>query len=271
MHAASPRPFAVVTGASSGIGYELARNFTAHGFDVIIVADETAIATAARDLQKESGAQVRGYQIDLATYDGVEELYAIIRDEGRNLHALAVNAGVGVSGDFTLETQLEDELNMIDLNVISAIHLVKLVSRDMVEQGHGRILFTSSIAAVMPSPFLAVYGATKAFLLSFSEALRSELRETGVTVTALLPGPTDTNFFRRAGMEDTKASAGRKDDPAEVARQGFEALMTGKDHVFAGSLSVKIQGMLAEILPEPLKAEMNRRDLEPGSASKTIQ
>jgi short-subunit dehydrogenase len=265
-----PKPLAVVTGASSGIGFELARNFALHGFDLILVADETAIATAARDLQ-QFGGQVHGHQIDLSTYDGVEELYSLIREKGRSLYAIAINAGIGVSGDFTRETSLEDELNMIDLNIASTVHLTKLVAADMVEQGHGRILFTSSIAAVMPTPFLAVYGGTKAFILSFSEALRNELKDTGVTVTALMPGPTDTNFFRRAGMEDTKAGVGKKDDPADVARQGFEAMMTGKDHVFAGGLNVKLQGLLAEFLPETLRAEMNRRELEPGSAEKTLQ
>lgn len=270
MNATHPKPLAVVTGASSGIGYELARNFAGHGFDLIIVADEPAIITVAKELNS-LGGQVHGYQIDLASAEGVEELYKIIRGGGRGVHALTLNAGVGVSGNFTQETRLADELDMIDLNIASAVHLTKLVARDMVEQGHGRILFTSSLDALMPAPFMAVYGATKAFILSFSEALRNELKGTGVTVTALMPGPTDTNFFMRAGMQDTKAASRKKEDPAEVARQGFEALMTGKDHVFGGSFSIKVQGALAEILPETLKAQMNRHGLESRATHKTVQ
>jgi len=180
----------------------------------------------------------------------------------------AFNAGVGVGGDFARGTDLRDELTLIALNVVSPVHLAKRALPDMVGRGRGRVLFTSSIAATMPAPFEAVYGASKAFLLSFAEALRNELKDTGVTVTALMPGPTDTNFFHRAGMDDTKAGAGKKDDPAEVARQGFEALMAGKDHVVAGSLKTKLMGAANEALPETAKAEAHRHLAEPGSAGK---
>jgi short-subunit dehydrogenase len=172
-----------------------------------------------------------------------------------------------VGGSFAGQTELEDELNLIALNVTSSVHLAKRIVRDMVERKQGRILFTSSIAATMPAPFEAVYGASKAFLLSFSEALRSELKDTGVTVTALMPGATETNFFHRAGMDDTKVATSEKDSAAEVARDGFNALMAGKDKMIAGSFKNKLQGGLgAHILPETVKAELHRKMAEPESA-----
>lgn len=198
----------------------------------------------------------------------METLYSQIKALGRPLDAIAINAGVGVGGEFARETDLKDELNLINLNVVSSVHLAKRIVRDMVEQGSGRILFTSSIASLMPGPFEAVYAASKAFIQSFSEALRNELKDTGVTVTALLPGPTDTNFFHRAGMDDTKAGSQKKDDPAEVAKQGFEALMAGKDAVIAGSLMTKVQGAVSKVLPDTVNAEQHRQLTEPGSANK---
>ncbi len=267
MTSSSTKPLAVVTGASSGIGYDLATQFAQHGFDLLIAAEDQGIAEAAHAFEG-LGAGVESLQVDLATYDGVEELYGKITASDRPVEALALNAGVGVGGDFARGTDLRDELKLIALNVTSSVHLAKRVLPDMVGRGNGRVLFTASIAATMPAPFEAVYGASKAFLLSFAEALRNELKDTGVTVTALMPGPTDTNFFHRAGMDDTKAGAGKKDDPAEVARQGFEALMAGKDHVVAGSLKSKLSGAANEVLPETAKAEAHRRLAEPGSADK---
>ncbi|WP_317987825.1 SDR family NAD(P)-dependent oxidoreductase [Hyalangium gracile] len=172
---------------------------------------------------------------------------------------------VGVGGDFARETKLEDEFNLINLNVTSSVHLAKRVARDMVKRGSGRILFTSSIAAVLPAPFEAVYGASKAFLLSFSEALRNELADAGITVTALMPGPTETNFFHRAGMDDTKVGQDKKDDPAEVAREGFEALMAGKDKVVAGSIKNKLMTAASKFTSDEARAAMQRRMSEPGS------
>ncbi len=265
MNTQANRPLAVVTGASSGIGYELARQFAEHGFDLLVTATGPALDAAASKLNK-SGAQVDAVQADLASYEGVESLYDAIKATGRPVDAIAINAGVGVGGDFARETDLRAELNLINLNVSSSVHLAKRVLNDMVARGSGRVLFTSSIAGVMPGPFEAVYAASKAFLLSFSEALRNELKDTGVSVTALMPGPTDTNFFHRAGMDDTKAGAGKKDDPAQVARQGFEALMSGDDHVIAGSAKNKLQGAAAKLLPETAKAAQHRKLTEPGSA-----
>jgi len=267
MNSSLTRPLAVVTGASNGIGYELAKQFAQHNFDLLITATGPSINEAAQAFEK-LGAQVETVQADLATYEGVETLYDKIKATGRSVDAIAINAGVGVGGDFARETDLKDELNLIELNVVSSVHLAKRVVKDMVDRGQGRILFTSSIAALMPGSFEAVYAASKAFIQSFSQALRNELKDTGVTVTALMPGPTDTNFFHRADMDDTKAGADPKDDPAEVAKQGFEALMAGKDHIIAGSLKTKIMGAASQILPDTLKAEVHRQLTEPGSAHK---
>jgi uncharacterized protein len=239
---------AVVTGASSGIGLELAKLFASNGYDLVIVAEDAGIESAAEQL-RSIGPMVESVQADLATQDGVEELWERVLRLGRDVDAIAINAGVGVGGPF-LETDLDEEINLINLNVTGAVHLAKHVVQHMSERGQGRILFTSSIAAEMPAPFEAVYGASKAFLLSFSEALRNELKDTNITVTALQPGPTDTNFFDRAGMQDTKVGADKKDDPADVARDGFEALMAGKDHVVAGSFKNKVQSTMAQITPD---------------------
>jgi len=261
----STRPFAVVTGASSGIGYELARQFAEHGYDLLITSQHEHIADAERALG-EFGVMVESVQADLATNEGVNELYQRIKDDGRPLAAIAINAGVGVSGNFTEETSLDDELNLIRLNVIAPVHLAKHVIRDMVRTGGGKVLFTSSIAGTMPAPFLAVYGASKAFLTSFAQAIRNELKDSGVTITVLMPGATETEFFHRAGMEDTKLGASEKDDPAEVAKDGFEALMAGKDHVVAGSFKNKVQAVAGHVLPDPVMAEMHRKQSEPGTA-----
>jgi short-subunit dehydrogenase len=258
---------AVVTGASSGIGYELAKQFAQNGFDLVIAADSDRINAAAESL-RQLGAEVRAVQVDLATYEGVEKLYSEISGRGRYVDAVAINAGVGVSGDFARATDLKAELDLIRLNVISPVHLTKRIVKDMLSQGQGRILFTSSIAGTMPAPFLAVYGASKAFLTSFAQAIRNELKDTKVSVTVLMPGATETDFFQRAGMQDTKVGASEKDDPAEVAREGFEALMAGTDHVVAGSFKNKIQAAGGHLLPDPAVAEMHRKQSEPGSANR---
>jgi len=261
------RLFAVVTGASSGIGYELAVQFAQNGFDVLVVAEDAGIRDAAQRLSAYGG-QVENLQADLATYDGVETLYQAIRSSGRTPDALAVNAGVGTSGPF-VESDLSRELNLIRLNVLSAVHLTHRVLKDMVARRSGKLLFTSSIAATAPGPFEATYNASKAFLKFFAQAIRNELKESGVSVTTLMPGPTETDFFRRAGLEDTKLGAKEdKDDPAQVAREGFEALMDGKDHVVAGSFMNKLQATFSHVLPDTATAEIHRKQSEPGSAQK---
>jgi uncharacterized protein len=264
----TPRPLAVVTGASSGIGLELAKQFAGHGFDLIVAAEDDELATAATEL-RGLGVQVDAVQADLATDEGVHELVGRIKTAGRPVDALALNAGIGVSGAFATDTDLADELKTIDLNVRSTVHLAKHVVIDMVDRGEGRILFTSSIAATMPGPYQAIYNASKSFVQSFALALRTELKDTGVTVTSLMPGPTETEFFERADMEDTKIGAmENKDDAADVARDGFEALMAGKERVESASLMTKLQGRGSRFLPDSAKAALHRRMSEPGSAKK---
>src|SRR4051794_7384995 len=233
------RPLAVVTGASSGIGYELAKQFATNGFDLIIAAEDSELDTAEKEL-RSFGTTVEAVRVDLASPAGVEELYGHLKD--RKVGAVALNAGVGAGGAFATDTALEDELEIVDLNVRSTVHLAKYMVRDMVARNDGRILFTSSIASTMPGAYQAVYNASKSFVQSFALALRQELKDTNVSITTLMPGPTDTEFFERADMEDTKVGSGDKDDPADVARDGFEALMKGDERVVSASMKTKAQG-----------------------------
>ena len=262
--ATAHRPLALVTGASSGIGFELARQFLNGGFDVVAVAEDAELDTAVEQLT-DLGGTIHGERIDLADRDGVDELNAAVGALGRPVDAAAINAGVGVGGPF-VDNDLDRELRLIDLNVVSSVALAKHLTRDMVARGHGRILFTSSVAARMPTAFQAVYGASKAFVQSFGQALRNELRNTGVTVTTLLPGPTDTEFFERADLMDTKVGTADKDDPALVAEQGFQGLMDGEGNVLAGTLSSRAMGLGGNVTPDAAGAELNRRLHEPGSA-----
>jgi short-subunit dehydrogenase len=256
------KPLALVTGASSGIGLELARQFAEHGYDLLVTAEDDAIVGAAEELRTQ--ADVQALQTDLRTYDGVERLYQAAVAAGRPVAAVAINAGIGVGGPFA-QTDLAAELDLIHLNVCSSVHLAKRMVVDMAARGEGDVLITASIASTMPAPYQAVYGASKAFLYQFSEALRYELKDSGVNVTALMPGPTDTDFFHRADMEDTRVATGPKDDPAEVARQGFKAMTKGRDHVVAGSMKVKAQGPLSKVSPDRVKAAMHAKLSEPGS------
>jgi uncharacterized protein len=255
------RQLAVVTGASSGIGLELAKQFATHGFDVMIAAEDERLFDSVDELES-FGASVVPVQVDLATFGGVEQLVSAVGETDRPVGALALNAGVGVAGRF-VETALDDDLRLIGLNVASVVHLAKRVLPDMVTRGEGRVLVTASVASTMPGPYYATYAASKAFVLSFAEAIRYELDGTGVTVTALMPGPTDTDFFRRADMLDTKAGQGPKDDPADVAADGFAALMAGDDHVVAGSFKNAVQATAAKVMPEKAKAGAHARQTEP--------
>ncbi|HWC08069.1 MAG TPA: SDR family NAD(P)-dependent oxidoreductase [Solirubrobacterales bacterium] len=265
METGEQRRTAVVTGASSGIGFELAKVFAENGFDLVIAAEDDELDTAAAELGR-IGPSVEAVKVDLATPEGVERLYERIGKSAQPVEALALNAGIGAGGAFATETDLDQELRLVDLNVRSTVHLCKLVLADMVARDRGRILITSSVAATMPGSFQAVYNASKSFDQSFALAIRNELKDTEVTVTALMPGPTDTEFFERAEMEDTKVGAEEKDDPAEVARQGFEALMAGEERVVGGSLKNKAQVLAGKLVPDSKKAEMHREMAEPGTA-----
>lgn len=258
------RPLALVTGASSGIGLELAKQFADDGFDLLITAEDSRLDTATNILSA-AGTQVRSVRADLRTPAGVQQVYSAVTALGRPLAAAALNAGVGRGGAF-LDIDVEDEIEIIDLNIISTVRLAKLVLRDMAARDEGRVLITSSIASTMPGSFQAVYNASKSFLQSFAEALQNELKDTGITITSLMPGPTATDFFRRADMLDTKVGSDPSDDPAVVAKQGYDALMKGKDKVIAGGMSTKAQGAAAKVLPDSVKAGMHRSMAEPGSA-----
>ncbi len=261
------RQLAVVTGASTGIGLCLAREFATHGFDVLMAADEARINDSAQEIES-LGAKVYAVQADLSKEAEVEKLWREVEATGRPVDAIAINAGIGTAGDFADETDLRTELKLIDLNVRSTVHLAKLAARQMKARGEGRILITASIAGTMPTPQMAVYGASKAFDLEFAQSLRYELKDTGVTVTALKPGATDTEFFNRAGMQDTKIGSKGKEsnDPAEVAKQGFEALMAGEQEVFAESTSTKAAGVVGRFMPDSVKASQHEKMAKHGTA-----
>jgi len=257
------RPFAIVTGASSGIGLELARCCATNGFDILIAADEPEIETAANEL-RATGASVEAIQVDLATQEGVDALYAAAK--GRPVSALLANAGRGLGRAF-LDQNFDEIRDVIDTNVTGTLYLIQCVGREMVARGDGKILITGSIAGFMPGTFQAVYNGTKAMLDSFSYALREELKDTGVTVSCLMPGPTETLFFERADLMDTKVGTEKKQPAAEVANVGFEAMMSGDAAVISGWKN-KLQATMANVLPNETLAEQHRKMAEPGTASR---
>ncbi|WP_424811359.1 SDR family NAD(P)-dependent oxidoreductase [Roseococcus sp. YIM B11640] len=254
------RELAVVTGASTGIGHELALCCARHGYDLVVAADGPDIHAAA-DRFRAIGVQVEAVQADLSTLHGVDELYEAIG--GRPVGALLANAGRGL-GDGFLDQDFTEVRQVIDTNITGTIYLVQKIGRDMVLARGGRILITGSIAGYMPGSFQAVYNGTKAFIDSFSFALRNELKDSGVTVTCLMPGPTETEFFKRAGLEDTKVGQAEKDDPAQVAQTGFDAMLRGDGDVVSGWKN-KLQTMMASVTPSGVLAEMHRAQAEPGS------
>jgi short-subunit dehydrogenase len=258
-----PRPFAVVTGASSGIGLELARCCAEAGYDLLVVADQPSIDEAARSLA-QSGTMVEPLRADLSTLAGVDALHAATK--GRAVDALLANAGVGLGRAF-LDQEWGDIQRVIDTNVTGTLALIHRIGRDMRARRRGRILITGSIAGLMPGTYQAVYNGTKSLLDSFSYALRAELEGSGVTVTCLMPGATETDFFERADLLDTKVGAGKKQDPREVARAGFEAMNEGKGSVVTGWEN-KLRAAMTRLATPGLLAEQHRKMAEPGSASR---
>lgn len=250
--------FAVVTGASTGIGFELARNCVEDGYDLLIVADETAIHEAAAQLGA-SGASVVALEMDLATEAGVA---ALIQQLDRPVDLLLANAGRGLGHAF-LDQEVADIRRVIDTNITGTVLLVHAIAGQMRSRGSGRILLTGSIAGFMPGSYQAVYNGTKAFIDSFSWALRDELQDSGVTITCLMPGPTDTEFFDRADMLDTDVGEDdSKDDPVDVARSGYKAMMAGEAGVVTG-LSNKLQAALAHVTPSAMLARRHRKMAKP--------
>lgn len=254
------RQLAVVTGGSSGIGLGLARQCIANGFDVIIAADRPMQASVA-ELQAEGG-RIESVECDLATRGGVEKLMQALG--GREVDALLANAGHGLGHGF-LDQNFDDVTHVIDTNITGTLYLIHRIGSQMRARRVGRILLVGSIAGFIPGTFQAVYNGTKAFIDSFSWALRNELKDTGVTVTCLMPGVTDTEFFERAGLMDTKVGQQEhKADPAEVAKIGFRAMMDGEGDVVAG-LKNKLQSAVASVTPSAVLAEQHRKMAEPGS------
>jgi uncharacterized protein len=257
----NPRPFAIVTGASSGIGFELAREAALRGYDLLVAADRSLDEPVAE--LRALGVEVVGVEADLATREGVEALYSQVAN--RRVDALLANAGHGLGKGF-LDQDFTEVRHVIDTNITGTLDLIQRVARQMRRQMGGRILITGSIAGFMPGTFQAVYNGSKAFIDSFSYALRNELRDSGVSVTCLMPGATDTDFFARADMLDTKVGADdHKADPADVAKTGFDAMENGEPGVIAG-VSNKIRAALANIVPDTTLAEQHRKMAEPGSA-----
>ena len=257
------RRVAMVTGASTGIGYELAILCAKDGFDLIVVADEPQIEEAAKQFQNY-GVEVKALQADLATREGVDKLYEAA--EGRPVDALLANAGHGLGGSF-LDQDFDDVKHVIDTNITGTVYLIQKIGKDMRSRGQGRILITGSVAGYTPGTYNAVYNASKAFIDSFSFALRAELEDSGVTVTCLMPGATETEFFERAGMEDTKVGQSKKDDPVDVAKVGFEAMMDGKGDVVSGFKN-KVMTTVASVTPSGVLAEQHKKKAEPGSGRK---
>jgi short-subunit dehydrogenase len=258
------RPLAIVTGASSGIGFDLARYCAEGGFDLIVAADEPSIHEAAK-LLEAAGTRVEPVQADLATLHGVDKLYSSL--QGRPVSALLANAGRGLGHAF-LDQEFSDVQRVIDTNVTGTLNLVHRVGRDMRARQQGKILITGSIAGLMPGTYQAVYNGTKALLDSFAFALRAELKDSGVSVTCLMPGATETEFFERADLMDTKMGVSKKQSADEVARAGFDAMMRGDGDVVTG-WSNKLRAAIAGVMPNELLAEQHRKMAEPGSASRS--
>lgn len=256
------RPLAIVTGASTGIGFQLARIAGQNGYDLVICADEPKIQEAAAEL-RGTGAQVEAVQADLSTIEGVDTLYGATG--GRTVDVLMANAGRGLGRGF-LDQDFADVRRVVDTNVTGTIYLVQTVGRDMAARNAGRILVTGSIAGFTPGSFQAVYNASKAFIDSFCFALRNELKDTGVTVTCLMPGATETDFFERADLMDTKIGTSKKDDAADVAQQGFDAMMNGEGDVVTGWHN-KLQSAIANVIPAGWSAALHRKQAAPGTAS----
>jgi short-subunit dehydrogenase len=261
--AQNTRPLALVTGASTGIGYELAKCCAQEGFDLIIVADEAKIRQAADEI-RSLGVEVAPIEADLATFAGVDQVLAVAKQQSRPIEALLANAGRGL-GRAYLDQDFDDVMRVVNTNISGTLYLLQKGGREMRDRGRGKILITGSIAGFLPGTYQAVYNGTKAFLDSFSFALRHELKDSGVTVSCLMPGATETDFFERADMMDTKVGTAKKDDAAVVAKQGFDAMMKGEGQVVTGWQN-KLQAAIAHVMPSDTLAEMHTRHAKPGTA-----
>lgn len=253
--------FAIITGASTGIGLELAKLAAAEGYDLLVVAD-TPFVDASAGLQS-SGVSVETIETDLATLQGVDRLLEAAA--GRKIDLLCANAGHGYGGAF-LDQDVSKWRHVIDTNVTGTIYLLQKVLRDMVARDDGKVLVTGSIAGFIPGTYSAVYNGSKAFVDNFTAAIREEIKDKkGVTLTTLMPGPVETEFFHRAGMDDTQVGqSDSKSDPVDVAKHGWDALFAGKDSIVSGFAN-KVQVAAAGILPQSIPASQHAKMAKPGS------
>ncbi|RZA01990.1 MAG: SDR family oxidoreductase [Sphingobacteriaceae bacterium] len=258
---------ALVTGATSGIGKEIARLLAKDQYNLVIVArNQEELNDTANELKLESGVEVHMLAKDLFNRDAVFEVYDEVRGQGYDVDILVNDAAQGQYGLF-IENDLNRELDIIQLNIGAVVILTKLFLKDMVARGAGKILNVASIAGKVPGPYQAVYHGTKAFVHSFSESIRSESKDTGVTITSLLPGPTATDFFNKAEMQDSKiVQEGSMSDPADVAKDGYDALMAGTDMVISGFKN-KVQVAMSNITPDNMVADMMKKQQEPVEGS----
>jgi short-subunit dehydrogenase len=249
---------AVITGASTGIGYEIAKIAASEGYDLIVVADEPQINAAAGAFGAD-GISVQAVQVDLATIEGNDQLLAAIGE--RTVDVLVANAGLGLGHAF-IDQDVTAWRRVIDTNVVGTTYLLQKVLQQMKERDAGQVLITGSIAGLMPGSYQAVYNATKAYLDSFAYALRNELKDTGLSITVLMPGPTETEFFKRANMMDTPVGTQDKDDAGMVARTGWDAMKKGTPHVVAGTKN-KIQAAISHVVPDTVLARMHENMAKP--------
>ncbi|MCX6219154.1 SDR family oxidoreductase [Spirosoma sp.] len=259
---------ALITGATSGIGRELTNLFAKDGYNLVLVARSgDSLRLIADEYEQQFGIKATTITQDLADPKAADAIYEQTRQQGITVDILVNDAGMGEYGKFATETNLQRELDIVQINAVSLMHLTKLYLKDMVARNEGKILMLGSEVSVSPNPMMAVYGATKAFIKSFSEAIRNELIDTNITVTVLMPGATNTDFFNKAGAAHVKgADPSKTADPADVAKEGYEALMKGKDHVVAGWKN-KAKVAMAHILPDPMVAANARKDMMPKDES----
>ena len=252
--------FVVITGASTGIGLELTKLAAKDGTSLLLIAD-TDLSESEAAARAAGAREVETLKVDLATDEGVEQTLAKIA--GRPVSALLANAGHGLGKAF-LDQDWSEARHVIDTNVVGTVHLIHAVGQQMRSRNEGRILVTGSIAGHIPGSFQLVYNSTKAFIDDFCNGLANELKDTNVVITCLEPGPVDTEFFKRADMMDTSAATGSKSDPADVAKDGYDALLSGDLQITSGFMN-KVQSFFADILPDGVMAQMHRRMAEPGS------
>ncbi|PQA59996.1 SDR family NAD(P)-dependent oxidoreductase [Siphonobacter curvatus] len=259
--------FALITGATSGIGYELAKLFANDQYNLVIVArNADELNTTAIKLSQQYGVEVVTLAKDLVQREAPQQVYEEVKAKGIQIDVLVNNAGQGQYGLF-VDTDLERELDIIQLNVSAYVSLTKFYLQEMVARNDGKILNVASIASKLPGPWQAVYHATKAFVLSFTEALRSEIKESDVTITALLPGPTDTDFFNKAQMQESKiVQEGDLADPVQVAKDGYEALMAGDDKVVSG-LKNRLQTAVSNVMPDSMLADTMNKQQRPADTN----